>query len=97
VNAHHAYCWWSTSGLSSLQNEIITVATSGTINATYGLIGDVNHDNSVGLGDLTLFAVAYPSRQGSPNWNPECDVAPPYGIIDLMDLVTIAVHYGDHR
>lgn len=38
---------------------------------------------------------SYGSRDGESNWNPEADLAPQYGIIDILDLVTIASHYGE--
>lgn len=96
VNASRGYCWWSTSGLSSLQNDTLTVTASGNVTATFGLIGDFNHDGTVSLADLTMLAMAYHSKLGDANWNPECELAPPYGIIGLTDVVTFALHYGQH-
>jgi parallel beta-helix repeat protein len=70
-----------------------------------GLVGDLNRDNNVGLDDLVLMAEAYGSHaanydyQGetaSHNWNPNADIAAPYGKISLSDLVTLALHYGQH-
>lgn len=46
------------------------------------------------LADLVMLANAYGSKPGDSNWNPNADLAPPYGIIGLTDLVTLAVHYG---
>jgi len=96
VNASRGYFWWSTSGLSSLKNDTLTVTTSGNITATFGLIGDLNHDGRVSLTDLVLFSAAWRSHPGDTNWNSECDIAPPYGVISLSDLVTLAMHYGQH-
>jgi hypothetical protein len=45
--------------------------------------GDLNGDGIVNLQDLTLFAKAYGSRIGDPNWNPLADLAAPYGVISL--------------
>ena len=56
--------------------------------------GDIDGDGSVGLGDLVMLALSYGSRLGDPNWNQYADIAPPWGIIDLADLVTLAIHYG---
>jgi len=70
------------------------------------ILGDLNGDGKVDLADLVLLADAYGSHcanyhyQGepaSPNWNPNADIAPPYGIISLTDLVTMAMHYGQHN
>ena len=96
VNASYGYCWWSTSGLSSLENGTLTITASGNVTATFGLIGDINHDGKVSLADLVMLAAAYDSCPGDSNWNPECDIAPPYGVIGLTDLVTLAMHYGQH-
>jgi hypothetical protein len=66
------------------------------IDAAPSLVGDLNGDGKVGLDDLVLLANAYGSKPGDPNWNPSADIAPPYGIIGLTDLVTVATHYGQH-
>jgi len=57
--------------------------------------GDLNGDFQVDLADLVLLAKAYGSRPGDPNWNSNADLAC-RGIIDLTDLVTLAMHYGQH-
>jgi parallel beta-helix repeat protein len=61
------------------------------------LIGDLNLDGEVSLADLQLLANAYNSHPGDPNWNLLADIAPPYEIISLTDLVTMAMHYGQHN
>src|SRR5271157_3286632 len=60
------------------------------------LVGDLNGDGKVGLDDLVLLANAYDSKPGDSNWNPLADIARPYGVIGLTDLVTLAMHYGQH-
>jgi len=57
--------------------------------------GDINGDGKVNLADLVLFAEAYGSRPGDPNWNPAADMLG-HGKVDLADLVTLANHYGQH-
>jgi len=64
------------------------------IDAAPSLVGDLNGDGKVSLQDLALMAQAYGSKPGDPNWNPLADIAPPYGVIGLTDLVTLATHYG---
>lgn len=59
------------------------------------LIGDINYDGKVDLYDVVLVGKAYGSTPEDPNWNPLADLAPPYGIINLYDAVTIAYHYGE--
>jgi hypothetical protein len=61
------------------------------------IVGDLNGDGKVTLADLMLLASAYKSQPGDPKWNPLADIAPPYGIISLTDLVTMALHYGQHN
>jgi|SRR5271157_3280665 len=61
------------------------------------MVGDLNGDGKVNLQDLVLLANAYSSKPGDATWNPSADLAPPYGIISLADLVTLALHYGQHN
>ncbi len=61
------------------------------------LVGDLNGNGKVGLDDLVLLANAYNSKPGDPNWNPMADLASPFGIISLSDLVTLAMHYGQYN
>jgi parallel beta-helix repeat protein len=56
--------------------------------------GDVNGDGKVNIYDVVLASVAYGSRPGDSNWNPNADLASPYGTINILDLVTITSHYG---
>jgi hypothetical protein len=60
------------------------------------LLGDINADGEVGLADLVMLAHAYGSRPGDLNWNPYADIAAPWNVISLSDLVTVALHYGQH-
>lgn len=60
------------------------------------IVGDLNLDGKVSLEDLTLLASAYNSKPGDSNWNLMADLAAPFGIISLTDLVTMATHYGQH-
>jgi hypothetical protein len=69
VNNIHGYTWFNTTGLSILQSDTINATADGTVNATYGLIGDFGHFDTVGLGDLTILAFAYNSHPGDGNWN----------------------------
>ncbi|MCW4052327.1 MAG: hypothetical protein NWE78_03835, partial [Candidatus Bathyarchaeota archaeon] len=56
---------------------------------------DINHDRIVDIFDLVLAAGAYDSTPSDPEWNPHCDIAEAYGIIDIFDIVTIAMSYGE--
>jgi hypothetical protein len=59
------------------------------------LIGDVNHDGKVDVRDVSLIGAAYASSVGSPNWNPNADIAEPFGKVDLLDIVACTLHYGE--
>jgi hypothetical protein len=60
------------------------------------MLGDVNGDGVIDILDIVLISIAYGSRPGYPNWNPEADLVPPYGFIDILDLVTCSSKYGWH-
>ncbi len=59
------------------------------------LVGDVDHDGAVDIYDLVVVASIYGCQEDDPKWVSEADVAPQYGVIDLLDFVTIASHYGE--
>jgi hypothetical protein len=69
-------------------------ALGGHVTIFRPLPGDINADGRVNLADLVLLAMAYGSRPGDLNWNENADLAPPYGVIGLSDLVTVATYYG---
>ncbi|MHC4125818.1 MAG: CBM96 family carbohydrate-binding protein, partial [Planctomycetota bacterium] len=57
------------------------------------LAGDLEKDGFVDFYDFAIFANAWQSTPGSPNWNPACDIAPNggdgfVGIDDLAVLIT---------
>jgi parallel beta-helix repeat protein len=55
---------------------------------------DINHDGIVDILDIVTAATIYGCRQGEPEWNSEADLAAPYGVINMQDLVTICFNYG---
>jgi uncharacterized protein YvpB len=57
--------------------------------------GDVNHDGKVNLPDLVILAIAYGSKPGDPNWNPNADIDG-NGVVGLSDVVILAQHYRQH-
>ena len=56
---------------------------------------DVNFDLKVDILDCVRFVSAYGSTPSSSNWNPYCDVASPYEVINLFDVMTMVASYGD--
>lgn len=98
---------WDTTGLQPCNNYTIKAEASqvpyelDVENNIYvdgfvkiKMIGDVNGDGIIDIYDLTAASGSYDSQEGDPNWNPDADVAPQWGIIDIYDLVTIASRYG---
>jgi len=90
------WTFWGWSGDVTGTQNTTSVTMNGNVNvtATFGLIWDLNHDGVVSLADLTLLANAWYATPSSPNWNPQCDFAAPFGIISLTDLVTLAINYS---
>lgn len=56
-------------------------------------LADINNDLKVNLYDITLLCIAYRATPIDPEWNVQCDVAEPYGIIDIIDVVTSTANY----
>jgi len=59
----------------------------------YWLPGDVNHDLKINIYDVVRITGVYGSQQGDPNWNCHSDIAEPYGIINIYDVVTCTKDY----
>ena len=47
---------------------------------------DFNNDGLVNFSDYAILAAAYLSRTNGPRWNARCDIAAPYGVIDMADI-----------
>ena len=58
------------------------------------MLGDLNGDGVIDILDIVLAASCYGSTPGDPNWNPEADLARPWNVIEICDVVTIASRYG---
>lgn len=56
---------------------------------------DVNDDLKVDIFDVLLCANAYQATPPDPNWNPRCDLANSYDLIDIFDIITIVGSYGE--
>ncbi|MCS7125042.1 MAG: cohesin domain-containing protein [Candidatus Bathyarchaeota archaeon] len=99
--------YWNTSGLPYGANVTIKAEASrvpfeiNIINNVYvdgyvfiKMLGDINGDRIIDIFDIAAATAAYDSRPGDPNWNPEADVAFPFGLIDIFDVVSIAAMYN---
>lgn len=58
------------------------------------LVGDVNHDHVVDIGDATAVGVSFGKQLGDAGYNPDADVNG-NNQIDVFDLVMVAIHYGE--
>jgi hypothetical protein len=47
---------------------------------------DFNNDGFVNFSDYSVLAGAYLSVSGDARWNKRCDIAVPYGVIDMADV-----------
>jgi len=69
----------------------------GTVIATadvFWAVADLYSDGLVNFRDFAVFAAAWPSTLGDPNYNPDCDIFDPAGgIINAMDLSVFADHW----
>jgi hypothetical protein len=93
--------WNWTGDVTGEQNPVnVTMNGNKNVTATFGLLWDLNRDGDVSVADLRALALAWRSYGPpftpiqSPNWNPHCDIARPWGVIGLTDLVTFAMGYG---
>jgi hypothetical protein len=97
---------WNTTGLAPTSNFTIWAETSiilGDIDPTNNLFtdgyvyikqfGDINGDGEIDLYDIMLAIAAYGSKPGDARWNPDADIAPQYGKIDIYDLITLICLY----
>jgi len=58
------------------------------------LLGDVNCDDIVDIYNIVHAASSFDSKEGDLDWNPNANFAFPWDLIDIFDLVTIALNYG---
>jgi parallel beta-helix repeat protein len=57
--------------------------------------GDVNDDFKIDIYDVVLICAAYGTTPSDPEWNPRADIAEPYGVIDMQDVVKCTTYYGE--
>jgi len=75
-------------------------ATSSLPGDFCGPMGDPTPDGKVDFNDLMVFATAYGSETGDPNWNALCDICgylgdqSPDGKVNFDDLMVFATNYG---
>lgn len=77
--------------------ELGTAWIQGTIVATanvFWLVADLFSDGLVNFKDFAVFAAAWSTMFGEPNYNPDCDILDPSaGFINAMDLALFADYW----
>lgn len=58
------------------------------------LVGDMNSNDMVDIYDIMVITMAYDSRPGDTNWNEIADTAPLFGKIDIYDVASCLINYG---
>jgi hypothetical protein len=56
------------------------------------LIGDVKIDGWVNILDSIVLGLVFGSKQGDPNWHPECDLQPNKKI-DILDSIVVGLNF----
>jgi hypothetical protein len=56
---------------------------------------DINRDYQVTLPDMMMVCSCYGSSPSDPVWNEHCDIAAPYGRIDVFDITKVLSSYSD--
>ena len=99
---------WNTAGVPYCLNYTMTAVASipvdnnpadntlagGTIKVR--ILGDINGEDKVNIGDVAIAAKAFGSHVGGFRWNPDADVNGD-GRIDIQDIALIAKNFGKHH
>ncbi|MCK4477207.1 hypothetical protein KAU88_01605 [Candidatus Bathyarchaeota archaeon] len=80
--------------MASVDIAEVVVADTLEFHLTWNL-ADVNQDLKVDIYDVILLCAAYTSTPSDPHWNPNCDIAEPYSVIDIHDVATMCMSYGE--
>ncbi len=56
---------------------------------------DIDYNYKVDISDVSHVVSHYRSVFSDSDWDPFCDIAEPYGIIDIYDVVMVAGSYGE--
>jgi hypothetical protein len=55
--------------------------------------GDLDKDGDVDASDFDIFASAWLTKPGDPDWNTLCDLSVPAGTVDILDLELFVEYY----
>jgi hypothetical protein len=79
---------------SSTSVQIMHLKYDADVTIVRFISADVNYDWIVDIGDIVLCVSSYRTTPLDTNWNPDCDLAEPFGFIDIFDIVTVSSYYG---
>lgn len=57
------------------------------------ILADINNDLVVDLYDVVIVCSAYEATPSNSTWNVQCDIAEPYGIVNINDVVKVTANY----
>jgi len=80
--------------IEDLENHI-KVAALTIMRISYAIVGDINGDGWVELGDFFLASAAFGSSPSDPNWNSNADINND-DIVELTDFFIMSQHFGEH-
>lgn len=72
----------------------LSFGSGGAAGVSVSLVnGDIDNNNSVGLGDFSQLKIAFGSMPGDANWNPNADLDG-NGSVGLGDFAILKAHFG---
>jgi hypothetical protein len=91
----YGYYYHSSGPMGLLTHCVCESPSLGYYAIRVSTLGDVDRDSDVDIFDVVKCAGAYGSTPSDPNWNIHCDIAEPYWIVDIFDIVMMASNYGE--
>lgn len=77
------------------QSHVVDVVTSSAGFLDVALVPqtDMDSDGDVDMADFAIFALAWLTQAGHPQWNHLCDFSTPFNVIDIQDLALFVTHW----
>ena len=73
---------------------MVLLMVIGTASLASAKVGDFDGDGEVNCDDLRVLALAWMSKSGDDNWNPDCDISDPNDeVIDGQDFGVFAMYW----
>jgi len=70
-----------------------SLTADGSFSNLKFVAGDLNHDGIVDIKDAITFSIAFGSKPGDPDWNPDADMDG-NGEVDMFDMIRICINFG---